>query len=206
MAAEKHRLPLIPQAEDDVPDLDAADRIKARHGLVQQDQLRVMDQGLRQPDALEHAFRELAELAIAGFAQSHHLEEVPDPFRQLTRPQPRQLPVERQKFLGGEVVVKIRSLRQKPDPGPCVQVAGRPPEDFGAAATLAHEAQQDFEGGRLPRPVRAEESVDLAPPHGQGKPVQSGDLVPAKPAGPEAFRQPFYPNHVHVSSPTKEGS
>ena len=54
--------PAIAQPEDQRADVAAAERIEARHRLVEDDQLRIVDERLRDADALQHALRELAQL------------------------------------------------------------------------------------------------------------------------------------------------
>ena len=44
--------------DDEVADLLAADRIEAAHRLVEDEELRIVDQRRREPGALEHALRE----------------------------------------------------------------------------------------------------------------------------------------------------
>ena len=60
--AEEHGAAAIAQPEDQRADVAAAERIEARHRLVEDHQLGIVDERLRDADALQHALRELAEL------------------------------------------------------------------------------------------------------------------------------------------------
>src|SRR6185437_14481474 len=62
MRAEEDRASLIAQLEDQRTDVAAADRIEARHRLVEEENFGIVQHRLREPDALEHSLRELAEL------------------------------------------------------------------------------------------------------------------------------------------------
>ena len=48
--------------EDQRAHVAPAERIEARHRLVEDDELRVVDERLRDADALQHALRELSQL------------------------------------------------------------------------------------------------------------------------------------------------
>ncbi len=54
VAAHQYGLALFPQTEDQVFHPPRAQRVQARRRFVQDHELRIVDQGLRQPDALAH--------------------------------------------------------------------------------------------------------------------------------------------------------
>ena len=60
--AEEHRPALVAQLENQRADVAAAERIEPGHRLVEEDQLRVVEQRLRDADALHHPLRELPQL------------------------------------------------------------------------------------------------------------------------------------------------
>ena len=60
---KKHGVALALELEHEVADLLAADGVEPGHGLVEDDQLGIAHQGLRDADALEHALGELAQRA-----------------------------------------------------------------------------------------------------------------------------------------------
>ena len=60
--AEEHRAAAIAQPQHQRADIAPAEWIEARHRLVEEHDLRLVDQRLRDADALHHALRELAQL------------------------------------------------------------------------------------------------------------------------------------------------
>ena len=60
--AEEHRASLIAQLQDERAHVAAAERIEARHRLVQENDFRVVQERLRDADALDHPLRVLAQL------------------------------------------------------------------------------------------------------------------------------------------------
>ena len=73
--AEEHRAPLVPQLEDQLPHLAPAERIESRHRLVEEHDLRVVDERLRDADALHHALRELPQLEAPLRADADFVEQ-----------------------------------------------------------------------------------------------------------------------------------
>ena len=54
--------PCVAQPQDQRAHVAAAERVEARHRLVEEDDLGVVDQRLGEADALDHPLRELAQL------------------------------------------------------------------------------------------------------------------------------------------------
>ena len=63
--AEEHRPPLVAKLQDQIAHLAPADGIEPGHRLVEDDELRIVDERLREADALHHAFRVLADRPAA---------------------------------------------------------------------------------------------------------------------------------------------
>src|SRR4051812_36627365 len=76
MAAKNHRLPAASQRDDQIFDFPAANRVQARGWLVQNDEVRVIDQRLCQPNSALHAFRELAHGPGPRLPQPDHFEKL----------------------------------------------------------------------------------------------------------------------------------
>ncbi len=74
--AEEHRPALVAQPQDQLPDVAAPQRIEARHGLVEEHELGVVDERLRDAHALQHALRELAQLQTPFGADAHLVEQL----------------------------------------------------------------------------------------------------------------------------------
>ena len=70
MGGEEYCLLPLLQPQDDITDLPSAERIQTGHGLVQKDEIRVIDQGLRNSHALNHALGESAQRNIAGCGET----------------------------------------------------------------------------------------------------------------------------------------
>ena len=67
--------PLIAQLQDQVANVAAAERIEAGHRLVEEHHLGVVEQRLRDADALDHALRILAQLLAALRADADPVEQ-----------------------------------------------------------------------------------------------------------------------------------
>ena len=56
MGVEKYARAVFPQFVDDIADKSSPNRVEAGSGFIQKNQTRPVEQGLRQADALQHAF------------------------------------------------------------------------------------------------------------------------------------------------------
>ena len=114
--AEEDRPPLVAQLEDQRAHVAAAERIEARHRLVEEHHLGIVEQRLGEADALQHPLRELAQLQPALGADAEAIEQrgrrASADRPPLIAEQPREVV---QQLLGGEVVVEVGILRQVAD-------------------------------------------------------------------------------------------
>src|SRR6266404_3585068 len=76
MAAQNYRFTTPSQRHDQILHLTASDWVQARRGLVQNNQIRIIYQGLRQANAPLHSFREFTDGPHMRLAQSNHLEQL----------------------------------------------------------------------------------------------------------------------------------
>src|SRR4029453_11161079 len=76
--AEKYGAPALAKANDELAHLLAAQRVQARHRLIEKNHFRLVDHGLREADALDHAFGELPELEAALGADADFIEDAAD--------------------------------------------------------------------------------------------------------------------------------
>ena len=81
VAAHHDRLPLGLELQNQVLHLAGADRVQTAGRLVEQDQLRIVDQRLGQADAPGHAFGILAQLPPLGPIQADHVDQLGRPLR-----------------------------------------------------------------------------------------------------------------------------
>ena len=79
VGGQEDRLSFLLEPDDDVPDLFPAERVEAAERFVQDDERRIVDEGLGEPDPLKHAAGEFSELEAAGLFQTDKPEEGVDP-------------------------------------------------------------------------------------------------------------------------------
>ena len=77
--AEEHGAAAGAQAKDQVADLAAAQRIEPRHRLVEKHHFGIVDEGLGQARALQHAFRKLPQPHAAFGAKADFIEHARHP-------------------------------------------------------------------------------------------------------------------------------
>jgi hypothetical protein len=73
---EQHRGAAAPKLLEQQPDGPAADRVESARRLVEEQERRRADQGLRDSEPLLHALRHLLDAAVASLGESHELEQV----------------------------------------------------------------------------------------------------------------------------------
>ena len=66
MGAEKDRVSAVPELQDQIPDLAGTERVHPGGGFVEDDKAGILDEGLGEADALEHALRVSAEATVGG--------------------------------------------------------------------------------------------------------------------------------------------
>ena len=190
---EEDGLPRLAQAEDDVPDEPPADRVEAGHRLVEDDQLGVVDQGLREPGPLHHPLGEAAERGVRGPLQPHERQERPGPLAADGCSQAEE-PARVVEVLGRrEVVVEVGVLREvsrAEAPGPRRE---RLAQHAGFSPVGLQEADEQLEGRGLAGAVRADVPEDLVRPDLEIEVLQGGPPPLDDVAGPVALAQP--PRH-----------
>src|SRR6185437_12697704 len=75
VSRKENRSPLFFQIEHDVPHLATAHRVQPGHRLIHKNHFRVVQDGLRDPNPLKHAFGILSKLYVAGGRQSYPVEK-----------------------------------------------------------------------------------------------------------------------------------
>jgi len=167
MTVQKDGFALGLQLLHDAADMGPADRIQAVRGFVQDHQLRVVQQGLRQAQTLEHALGVLRHAVAGPVGQAHQLQQLAAPLPNLPRRNAVQLAVVIQRRGRRMVPGNTQVLRQEPHPAPAAAIAGRQAQQPGAAGPLPHDAQQDLDKRGLARAVGAQQAEDFARPHVQ---------------------------------------
>ena len=132
--AEEHRAAAIAQPQDQRAHVAAAERIEPRHRLVEDHELGIVDERLRDADALQHALRELAQLQPPLGADADLVEQPARRGRAARRRDSRTAPAKYvEQLFGRQVVVEVRILREVADAPLDRQVAERAAEELGAA-------------------------------------------------------------------------
>ena len=73
--AEEHRAAAIAQSQDQRADIAPAERIEAGHRLVEDDEIRLVDERLGNAHPLQHALGKLAQRVAALPADAHFVEQ-----------------------------------------------------------------------------------------------------------------------------------
>src|SRR5437899_2316704 len=172
---------LAAEGPDEAPDLDDLSRIEADGGLVEDEDGRVVDKGLREADPLPVSFGEVAEQAIADLSQATGVEDALERDGDVPPSQPLQLRDEAEIARHAHVVVEGRILGKIPDPTPYL---GRLLEDVEAvdphrARGRRQEAGDDPHGRRLSGAVGAEKAEDLPGSSGEGDVADGSKLAVA---------------------------
>ncbi len=169
---EKNGLALRLEPDDDIADLFPADRIQAAQRLVEEDERGLVDEGLGQPDPLEHPARELAELKVAGRLHADEIEEGGDPLLTLIFFHLEELGIEIEEFPGREIVVEIGIFRQEAQALLGLRLKVRLAKDLDLAPVREDEAEDAFQRGRLAGAVGAQIAEDLALGDGKGNALE----------------------------------
>src|SRR5262249_60496364 len=98
VARKDHRGAAIATLEDEIAELPPAQRIESAHGLVEEDQLGILDPSVRQTDALHHPLRVLAQRRARPIGETETLEPALRPRRRVTRVEPGEPPGEDQEL------------------------------------------------------------------------------------------------------------
>src|SRR6266404_262650 len=154
---------LAGELTDEGADLDDLPRIEADRRLVEDEDGRVVDEGLREADALAKAFREVAEEPVADGREAAELHDAVDGVLDRGFRHALDAGDEAQVRLGRHVGVERRVLGQVADPPPHLGALGEDvePRDLRGAARRRLKAGEDAHRRRLPGAVRAEEAEDL---------------------------------------------
>ena len=182
--AEKHRPPLVPEFEDQRTHVAAAQGVEPRHRLVEKDHVGIVQQRLRDADALDHALGKLAELHPALGAEADAIEQCAYARPAIGGGVSEELRKVMQQLFGGEVIVKIGVLGKVADPLPGLEISRRTAEDLGAAGGRKDELHQQLQRRGLAGAVGAQEAEDLPLLDVECEPVERA----IRPAAPEADR------------------
>src|SRR5256885_13783081 len=114
MGAEKYSLARLPRAQQEFADADTPQRVERRSRLVEDKQLWVIDERLRQTNALQHAAGKLAGIASGDLRQVKLVQHFCCPLPELRIFHAVQRTIEPDQ-LGRRSVIKGDVFRQKAD-------------------------------------------------------------------------------------------
>ncbi len=121
-----------------------------------------MQDGLRNPHPLQHAFGKLAQLHSAHVRQAHPLQHFVDSRRALFGIDAGKLAVVVEQFAGSKIVVKVGLLRQEADLRLHPRIVDFHAQNSGRAGGGEYEPHQQLERGGLARAVGPQKAEDLA--------------------------------------------
>ncbi|MCZ7579916.1 MAG: hypothetical protein M5U21_03700 [Fimbriimonadaceae bacterium] len=159
VARNEDRASLVAELQNEVANLCMGDRVEATGGLVQEQQLGIVEKALRQPHPLLHTLRILRQRLRHVVVEVHLLKQGP---ALLVVVDAEERCVEAKKLQPGHVLVVVRPLRKVTDHPMNVHVADLSVQNERLARGRVNNAQEHFDGGRLPGPVWTEEPEDLA--------------------------------------------
>lgn len=133
--------------------------------FIEENQFRVVDQGLSQPDTLQHALGEILETLVAMRGEPYEVDEGGNAVAQTAGRHSRQAPVQFEEFGGSKPFVEAEIFREETDFAAHRHVVRGSAEDIGLAAGRLHQAQQNLNGGAFPGTVWSQETKYFAAPH-----------------------------------------
>src|ERR1700752_2160991 len=118
MRIEENRRAAIALRADNVANHPATKRIEPRGRLIEEDQLRLVNQRLRQPDALQHPLRKILEALVAVRRQADQIDHGGDAITQLVCGNARQSAMQLQQLGSRQPFVKTEVFGKEADLAP----------------------------------------------------------------------------------------
>ena len=172
VGAEEDGLAFLFQFGDKALDLVAAHRVKPAHGLVKDQHLRVVHQGVGHAQPLLHPLGKPTHTPVRRLGQVHALKQHGDALVNGLSGHAAQPAGEQQGFPGGEVIVKDGELGEVADPVAEFFLAYGLAQDIQTAGVRFQKVQQQLDGGGLAGAVGAKKAKDLALGNGEGEVVK----------------------------------
>ena len=183
---------LLSRAQAQVADLAPSHRIDAVRRLVEEQDVRGVDERTDEAEALGHALGELLDPHVAPLPEADLFEELAGAAPDVGRFHPGHASEDRKRLARGQVSRNPMPFRQISDATPGFRIADGQAAHAGRPFGRVREAKEDLDGGGLAGPVRPQEPEELAgadrevdavegrhPRLSEGRPVhlpQPGDL------------------------------
>ena len=194
------RAAFLPQRQEQAAHGAPSQRVEPGQGLVEEDDLGVVEQSLGHTDPLQHPARAAAERQAPLRVDPDAVQQSRGPPTGIRRSESEQAPVVDQEFLGREVLAERGRLGQEPDAAPHGDVAGRTAQDLRAARGGKEQLHEQLQGRRLTGAVRTEIAEDLARCDVERDALQRRDRPPAPEADVEVLGQGAEAHGSHVQS------
>ena len=179
---EKDRLLFLAQLQNQIAHFAAPDGVKAGHRLVEENHVGVIDQRLRDARSLHHPFGKPPKRDVSRLGESHSLQKLINAPPQSVSAHSEKPTCVVQQFFRRQVIVKIRILGKVTDTLVHAGVIQFLAQDSRRAGSGKDQAEEDFEGGGLPRPIGTQQTKDFARLHLEVEGIQS----PLDPRLPES--------------------
>src|SRR6266704_1370194 len=161
---------------NDVAHEAPAHGVEARGGLVKKNQLRLVNQGLRQANALEHSFGKFAKPLFPVRSEADEIKKGGDALAETGLGHAAKASMELQELRCAQPRVEAEILRKEPDLPANIDVADGDAENERLAVARLHEPEEHFDASAFPRSIRTEKAEDFATADAQRK-VAYGDLI-----------------------------
>jgi hypothetical protein len=152
MRAKDHGLPFGAHRVDHAADGGRADGVDARGRFVQDDELGVMDDGLGETDALEHALGIGPDRAIGRLGHRRQAESVFDGSRDVRGCDAAELGAVADEFATAEELMEVWRFRQEAGAAAGFRRGRRTTEDFNLPAVAETRPRTIFSVVLLPQP------------------------------------------------------
>src|SRR5579885_2242139 len=195
VSGEKDRdLILLVEALDVRPHLVAALRVEAERRLVEEENLRRVQQAPRDLKPAAHPARKSFDERVAAFPKLEEFEERLGALAPLALRDAVEDAVDFHVLPRRQILVETWVLEDDAEASAHLIALDRRVEsvELYLAARRSQERRQHLDGRRLPRAVRAEEGEDLAAMHLERNVVNGGDFA-------EALDEILYSNHLLTS-------
>ena len=163
VGGEEHGLAPGLQVQDDVAHQAAPEGIEAGHGLVEEDHLGIVHEGLGQPRALDHPLGEAPQRQVGGPREAHEVQQVPGAGAAGFPAEAEEPPHVVEILPRGEVVVEVGVFGKVADLEPPGAILPRPPQDLDRPPLRPEQAHEDLQGRGLARSVGTQVAENLAP-------------------------------------------
>src|SRR5205085_11138809 len=166
---EQHSRSAITLVFNNVADHAASHGVEARGRLVEKNQFGIIEQRLRQSNALQHSFGKITQVLVAVRREPHQIEKFRNTLAQHSMRHPIKTPMKFEQFGWCKPVVETEVFRKKPNLATCFDIASRTAENFRLPTGGRNQPQQHLYRCALARSVRPQKAEYLTPGNIEGE-------------------------------------